>query len=67
GAAQFGCLDANGKAPAISGRIKSGQQRMAVGRENFIFFHCPLDGERFKADEVASYIPIKVLLLSELI
>ena len=27
--------------------IKSGQQRMAAGRKNFIFFHCPLDGVRF--------------------
>ena len=26
---------------------KSGQQRLAAGRENFIFFHCPLDGMRF--------------------
>lgn len=44
GAAQFGCLDTNGKAPAFAGRIKSGQQHMAAGRINFIFFHCSLDG-----------------------
>ena len=29
-------------------RIKSGQQRLAAGQKNFIFFHCPLDGVRFK-------------------
>ena len=23
---------------------------MAAGRENFIFFHCPLDGERFSME-----------------
>ena len=28
-------------------RIKSGQQRSAADRENFIFFLCPLDGVRF--------------------
>ncbi|WP_418612640.1 hypothetical protein [[Ruminococcus] torques] len=28
--------------------IKSGQQHLAAGRENFIFFLCPLDGEQFK-------------------
>ena len=27
--------------------IKSGQQHLAAGRENFIFFLCPLDGEQF--------------------
>ena len=27
--------------------IKSGQQRLAAGRKNFIFFLCPLDGEQF--------------------
>lgn len=29
-------------------RIKSGQQRSAADRENFIFFLCPLDGVRFR-------------------
>ena len=27
--------------------MKSGQQLSAAGRENFIIFHCPLDGGRF--------------------
>ena len=27
--------------------IKIGQQQLAAGRENFIFFLCPLDGEQF--------------------
>ena len=26
---------------------KSGQQHLAAGRENFIFFLCPLDWEQF--------------------
>ena len=25
---------------------------MAVGRKNFIFFHCPLDGVRFSVQKV---------------
>ena len=29
---------------------KSGQQRLAAGRENDLFFHCPPDGVRFKAE-----------------
>ncbi|MEE0401590.1 MAG: hypothetical protein UDN39_06560, partial [Christensenellales bacterium] len=45
--AQSGRPDADGKAHALPRRIKSGQQRMAAGRENFIFFLCPLDGVRF--------------------
>ena len=28
--------------------MKYGQQRLAAGRKNFIFFLCPLDGEQFK-------------------
>ena len=27
--------------------MKYGQQRLAAGRKNFIFFLCPLDGEQF--------------------
>ena len=42
--AQSGYPDADGKARTLSRRIKSSQQRLAAGRENFIFFHCPLDG-----------------------
>ena len=29
--------------------MKYGQQRLAAGRKNFIFFLCPLDGEQFRA------------------
>ena len=39
GAAQLGCLDANGKAPAISGCIKSGQQHtwLLAGKTLYFF------------------------------
>ena len=30
-----------------SGRIETGQQRMTVDRNNFLFFLCPLDGKQF--------------------
>ena len=37
-------------------RIKNGQQRLAAGRENFIFFLCPLDGVRFRFPGLLFYI-----------
>jgi len=35
--------------------IKSGQQHLAAGRENFIFFLCPLDGEQFTSGHVPAF------------
>ena len=50
---------------------------MAVGRKNFIFFHCPLDGVRFKKsyrgvfymglNELESLIPIDPFIKSEFV
>ena len=34
--------------PPLTLLHKSDQQRLAAGRENFIFFHCPLDGMQFR-------------------
>ena len=43
--------DAAGNAPAILGCIKSSQQQLAAGWENFIFFLCPLDGVQLPPSE----------------
>ena len=54
---KLGVLTPMEKHRTRSRRIKSGQQHMAADRKNFIFFLCPLDGMRFKTDEVVFILP----------
>ena len=45
--------------------MKYGQQRLAAGRKNFIFFLCPLDGEQFR--EISCFFFARMLGDSTLI